>query len=549
MDPVNPDQWFRKEVLYHIYPLSFSDSNGDGYGDIRGIIKHLDYLAGPEDSLGVGAIWLSPVYCSGFADLGYDVIDHTAIDPRFGTMADFTELIKKAHARGVKVLMDYVPNHTSNKHPWFEQSSASRESDKRDWYIWADSKPDGGMPNNWLSRFGGPAWTLDKKTGQYYMHSFLPEQPDLNWRNPEVRKAMLNILRFWLDKGVDGFRSDAVYGLIKDESLQDDTPNPNYVAGISDPADQFLRVHSAGQKGLAKVIGSFCEVLDEKPGKYLLSEAYLNIAGLHQLYEACKQHPVHAPFNFNLMGLSWGARSFRTFIDEYESTLGPEDWPNYVLGNHDRHRLVSRVGVRRARLLALLQLTLRGLPVIYYGEELGLPDGHIKKSQIRDAWEKRVPALGLGRDAERTPMPWTDEPNGGFTSGEPWLPLSLSQRKLNVSRQQRDPGSFLSMYRHLVHLRKFSPALREGDYRSLEVSNPYVFAFVRETERQRYLVLLNFDQNPGVVLMRGPVGAWVAGTNQVEGDGNTPDNAEIELEGYEGRVYELRQGGLDGSGI
>jgi alpha-glucosidase len=251
------DEWYREATLYHIYPLSFADSNGDGYGDIPGITQHLDYLNdGTADSLGVTAVWLSPIYQSPMADWGYDVADHQAIDPRFGTMADFEKLLAAMHKRGMKLLMDYVPNHTSVLHRWFIESRSSRDNPKRDWYIWADGRPDGSLPNNWLSYFGGPAWTLDKDTGQYYLHTFLDEQPDLNWRNPKVREAMLGVLRFWLDKGVDGFRTDAVWGLIKDAKLRNDTVNPNYRPGVSDPADQFLRVHSSGQNWPRKKVGS-----------------------------------------------------------------------------------------------------------------------------------------------------------------------------------------------------------------------------------------------------------------------------------------------------
>ncbi|HVQ43536.1 MAG TPA: alpha-amylase family glycosyl hydrolase [Candidatus Saccharimonadia bacterium] len=545
MEPTPTDPWYRRATLYHIYPLSFADSNGDGYGDLRGIIDHLDYLNnGESDSLGVTAVWLSPVYLSPMADWGYDVADHQAIDPRFGTMADFEELLKKLHHRGIKLLMDYVPNHTSVLHRWFIQSRSSRDNPKRDWYVWSKPGEDGGAPNNWLSYFGGSAWTLDEATGQYYLHTFLQEQPDLNWHNPKVRKAMLAVLRFWLDKGVDGFRTDAALGLIKDVRLRDDLPNPTYKPGVSDPADEFLRVNSAAQPELGGVIGSFCDVLAEKESKFLLSEAYLNIPGLHKMYEACQRHPVHAPFNFNLMALDWSAKVFREFIDEYEGSLGPDDWPNYVLGNHDRHRLVSRMGAGRARLLAMLQLTLRGLPVVYYGEELGLPDTPVTPEDVRDPWERNVPGRGLGRDPERTPLPWNNETGGGFTTGTPWLPLGPASSKLNVATEERDPDSSLNLYRHLIHLRAQSPALVEGDYRSIETGNERVYAFVRETEQQRFLVMLNFDAQPATAMLHGRVGAWVAGTVVVEGDGQPGHAGELALEPYEGRVYELIRGGV-----
>jgi alpha-glucosidase len=541
-EPAEP--WYRRAVLYHVYPLSFADSNGDGYGDLTGIIDHLDYLNdGTADSLGIDAIWLSPVYVSPMADWGYDVADYTAIDPRFGTMADFERLLKEVHRRGMKLLMDFVPNHTSVRHSWFVEASSSRTNPKRDWYIWSDPGADGGAPNNWISSFGGPAWTLDEQTGQYYMHTFLEEQPDLNWRNPKVREAMLNVLRFWLEKGVDGFRADAVFGLIKDKQLRDDEPNPNFVPGISNPADELLRVHSAGQHELKEVLGSFCDVLAERAGTFLLSEAYLNIPGLHELYAACARHPIHAPFNFNLMKLPWGAHSYRNFIDDYEASLGPNDWPNYVLGNHDRHRLATRLGAERARMLAMLQLMLRGLPVVYYGDELGLPDAHINTKQLRDPLELRLPGHALGRDGARSPLPWTADNNAGFTEGTPWLPLNREAHRLNVEMEERDPESSLNFYRHLIHLRKHSPALVEGDYRSLDLANPYVYGFIRETELQRYLVLLNFDSHHARVKLKGAVGAWVAGTHLVQGDGLVPKDSWVTLEPYGGRVYELRRGG------
>lgn len=543
MEEPKIEPWYNSATLYHIYPLSFSDSNGDGYGDLQGIIRHLDYLNdGSAESLGVGAIWLSPIYVSPMADWGYDVADHKDIDPKFGNMRDFERLLKEVHRRGMKLLLDYVPNHTSILHPWFLESRSSLKSVKRNWYIWADPGTNGGPPNNWLSAFGGPAWKYDEKTGQYFMHTFLSEQPDLNWHNPEVREAMLDILRFWLDKGVDGFRADAVLGLLKDPKLRDDVPNPNYQAGISDPADEFLRVHSAGQRELNATIGSFCDVLSAKPGSYLLSEAYLNIPGLHHLYQACRRHPLHAPFNFNLMTLTWGAQSYRDFIDEYEASMGPHDWPNYVLGNHDRHRLASRVGPERAKLLGFLQLTLRGLPVVYFGEELGQLDTPLKISQIRDPWEQRLPGNDLGRDSERTPMAWSPDSNAGFTVGKPWLPIGPATAQLNVATENRKPDSSLSMYRHLIHLRRDSPALIDGKYRSLPVDNPYVFAFIRETALQRMLVVLNFDQHHAKVSLAGPVGIWVAGTNESEGNGEVPEGDTITLRPYEGRMYELSKG-------
>ncbi|GAC1372225.1 MAG: alpha-amylase family glycosyl hydrolase [Candidatus Saccharimonadales bacterium] len=543
MDNNITDPWYRRATLYHIYPLSFADSNGDGFGDLRGIIDHMDYLNSKSgEGLGVSAVWLSPIYVSPMADWGYDVADYTAIDPRLGTMADFEELVEKLHEYGIKLLLDYVPNHTSVMHEWFRQSQSSRENDKRDWYMWADPATDGGPPNNWLSIFGGSAWELDAASGQYYLHTFLPQQPDLNWRNPQVRAAMLEVLRFWLDKGVDGFRTDAVMGIIKDAQLRDDPPNPDYQPGVTSPEQQFLRVHSAGQSELGELLGVFCDVLDEKPGRYLLSEAYLNIPALHQMYQACRRHPIHAPFNFNLMGLEWSAAAFESFIDEYDSSLGPNDWPSYVLGNHDRHRLASRVGAARAKLLSLLQLSLRGLPVVYYGEELGLPDTPIAADRQRDPVEERMPGFALGRDPERTPMPWNGSVGGGFTTGTPWLPLGPTYTGLNVAAEKKDPESSLCFYQHLIHLRAQSPALIEGDYRSVKVGNDDVYAYIRETEQQRLLMVLNFSKTARKITAPAKAGRWVAGTHLTHGDGQEPPSGELELSGYEGRIYELTKG-------
>ncbi len=528
--------WYQRAVLYQVYPLSFADANGDGYGDLRGLIEHLDYLNdGTAKSLGVGAIWLSPIFRSGLADWGYDVIDHQDIDPKFGTMADFEQLLARVHERGMKLLLDYVPNHTSVQHAWFEASRSSRKNSKRDWYVWADPQPDGSPPNNWLSFFHGSAWTLDETTGQYYLHSFLPEQPDLNWRNPEVRAAMLKVLRFWIDKGVDGFRTDALLALSKDPQLRDDPPNPDYVAGVTPASEANIRLYSSNYQGSDQLLGMFCEVISEADGRFMLSETYLNIPGLARLYDACRFHPaVHAPFNFNLMELDWSAASYREFIDQYEAMLGPDDWPNYVLGNHDRPRLVSRVGIDRARLLALLQLTLRGLPVVYYGEELGLESAVLPAVARRDR--------GGDRDVARTPMPWRDELHGGFTTGEPWLPVPAAHAAASVSLQERQPDSSLQLYRQLIHLRQVSQALTEGTYRSIETGVDEVYGFVREASQSKCYILLNFSDDLQVVTL-GRIGIWIAGTHTVEGDGQEQVEGPIKLEPYEGRLYEVRRKG------
>lgn len=522
--------WWRHAALYHIYPTSFADANGDGYGDLKGIQSKLDYLV----ELGVGAIWLSPIYRSPMIDWGYDVADYCDIDPRFGTLKDFDELLKAIHDRGLKLLLDFVPNHTSEQHDWFKQARRSRTSPKRDWYIWADPKPDGSPPNNWLSVFGGPAWTLDETTGQYYLHTFFKEQPDLNWRHAEVQQAMQETMRFWLRRGVDGFRTDSVMSLLKDAQLRDDPPNPHYRPGFNDPYDSLLHHYSQGQHETLKILATFCDVLadgDDEHDHYLVSEAYLGVPGLHQLYNACRKHPVHAPFNFNLMGLPWSAAAFGDFINTYEESLGPHDWPNYVLGNHDRHRLVSRLGAARSRLMAMLQFTLRGLPVVYYGEELGMTDGVIAHHHERDPLGILVPGLGLGRDPERTPMQWKPGRYGGFSRHSPWLPVGANVGTVNVESETKDPRSFLNLYRRLVALRTQSSGLLEGSYRQVASGNPDVLAYTRTSRRQKLLVVLNFSNETVPLKVEGVPKQLLLSTHARRSNVTTP------LAPHEGRIY------------
>lgn len=487
------NNWSRRVVAYHIYPRSFKDSNGDGIGDLKGIIEKLDYLNdGTEKSLGVGAIWLSPIYKSPMADFGYDVSDYTNIDPIFGNLEDFDELLKEAHKRGIKVIMDFVPNHTSDQHPWFLESRSSRNNPKRDWYIWKDPKPNGSPPNNWLSVFGGSAWEYDKKTKQFYLHKFLKEQPDLNWRNPEVKEAMFNVMRFWINRGVDGFRADAVIHLIKDKELRDDPPNPAYIAGKDDPYDSLLHIYSEVSQETIETTKSFCQVLDEHQDKFLVSEVYLDVPGMMKYYHSCRDG-LHAPFNFNLMSLPWDAGMYKKFINEFENSLGPGDWPNYVLSNHDRPRLASRIGRNRARLAAMLLLTLRGLPFIYYGDEIGMKDVNIPPEKTKDPREKLTPGLGPSRDPERSPMQWNGGKNAGFSGGEPWLPVSEDYKEYNVEKESLDPNSMLNLYRRLIHYRNTSPALLKGKYVPIDSGCRDIFAFLRECDDEKLLILLNFS--------------------------------------------------------
>lgn len=523
------EHWYRHAVLYHIYPLSFADSNGDGFGDLPGVISRLDYL----QELGASAVWLSPVYLSPMADWGYDVADHMAVDPRLGTMTDMEELIAQLHRRGMKLLLDFVPGHTSIRHPWFEEARASRHNPKRDWYIWADPGHGGAPPNNWISEFGGSSWTLDPGTGQYYLHTFLPEQPDLNWRNPEVRRAMLGVLRFWLAKGVDGFRTDAVMTAVKDRLLRDDPPNPDFRPGLENPARAHLRLYSGGQKELLGLVNRFCDVLAGAGDDLLLSEAYLDVPGLSQLYRACAEHPLHAPFNFNLISLDWGADAIGRFIEQYESALRPQDLPNWVLGNHDRPRVAARLGEPKARLMAFLQLTLRGLPVIYYGDELGMTDARVPAAAARDPLAWRLPGLRESRDPERAPMAWDGTRHGGFTTGEPWLPPAPGLRHHNVAAEQADPGSAWQLYRRLIDLRRRYPQLATGAFTRLETESADVLVYRRGEGKGSLVAALNFADSPQTAPVL-PDHDRLASTHS----GAHPDL----LAPFEGRLYARRLG-------
>ncbi|GJD49433.1 Oligo-1,6-glucosidase [Methylobacterium crusticola] len=485
MDAGDP-AWWQTGVIYQIYPRSFQDSNGDGIGDLPGILARLDHLV----ALGVEAVWISPIYPSPMADFGYDVSDYRGVDPRFGTLDDLDRLIAAAHARGLRIILDYVPNHSSDRHPWFVESRSSRSSPKRDWYVWRDPGPGGGPPSNWLSEFGGPAWTFDEPTGQYYYHAYLREQPDLNWRHPEVRDAMLDVLRFWFDRGVDGMRVDAIHHLIEDEALRDNPPDPAWRTGQS-PARAVIRAHTMDQPEVHDAIAAMRRVADAYDGRVLIGEAYLPIDRL-MAYYGRDLSGFHLPFNFHLLSTPWTPAAIAALVRAYEAALPPGGWPNWVLGNHDRSRLVSRLGAEQARVAAMLLLTLRGTPTLYQGEEIGMRDVPIPPDRVQDPWERNVPGLGLGRDPVRTPMPWAPGPGGGFTEGEPWLPLGPADPGLTVAAQAADPGSLLSLYRALLRLRRGEPALSAGAVAIVEADEA-VLAYERTHAGRRLLVALNFS--------------------------------------------------------
>ena len=412
--------WWRHGVIYHVYPRSFADADGDGIGDLRGIASRLDHLRW----LGIDALWLSPIYRSPMKDFGYDISDHTAIEPQFGTLEDFDALVAAAHERDLRLLLDFVPNHTSEEHPWFREHP--------DWYHWADEPR-----NNWIAVFGGPAWTLDPERGRFYYHAYLREQPDLNWRNPELREAMLGVLRFWLDRGVDGFRVDALRQVHKDPEWRDNPPNPGYRPGQQE-YDSLLPIRSADHDDLAPA-RAMAETIAERGG-VMVGELYLPFERLVRYYAA----GVHMPSNMHLISTPWEPRALASLIEEYEAALPDGAWPNWVLGNHDRSRVASRVGSAQARVAAMLLFTLRGTPTLFYGDELGMTDVEIPPERVQDPWEE------AGRDPARTPMPW--DADGGFTAGEPWLPMG--DPAINVAAQRDDPRSMLMLHRELIALRR-----------------------------------------------------------------------------------------------
>lgn len=491
------DTWFDHAVLYEIYPRSFQDSNGDGIGDINGITSRLDYL----HDLGIGAIWITPMYPSPGVDYGYDISNYTAIDPEYGTMADFDRMVAAAKQRHIRVIMDYVINHTSDQNPWFLESRSSKDNPKRDWYMWHDAKigPDGKRhpPNNWQSWFGGSAWTWDEKTQQYYYHYFYKQQPDLNWRNPQVRKAMYDVLRFWMDKGVAGFRIDAVSRLFEDPELRDDP----YLPGRNAYGDRNIQhKYTDDLPEVHDVLRELRNVVNAYPGDpVLVTEAdEPNIAQLTKMYGNGDE--VQLPMDFQIADLNeLSAPKFRDLFNQVESNTA-HGQPEYFFSNHDQRRQWDRYGDgvhndQIAKLMAALLLTTRGTPQMYYGEELGMRT--TDPARIEDVHDP-IGKLGWpkekGRDGERTPMQWTPGPQSGFTTNpKPWLPIPPSASTYNVETEAANPDSIFNTYKRLLALRKSEPALRTGAYQAIDENDQHVFSYLRKSPDETILIALNMS--------------------------------------------------------
>jgi len=496
--------WWKEAVFYHVYVRSFQDSNGDGIGDLPGLGQRLELLA----ELGADALWLSPCYPSPQADFGYDVADYRDVDPVYGTLDDLAALRDSLHGRGMKLVLDFVPNHTSSAHPWFRDALRGRDSRYRTWYYFRDPAPDGGPPNNWQSSFGGPAWTFHPPSGQYYLHSYHREQPDLDWRNPEVVAAMQDHLRFWLDWGVDGFRVDAIQRVWKDAGLRSNPPDPDYGTPLDDPSYDpkraQLRLYDRMQPGVHQVVRGLRSLVAVYPGDRVLIGETAVMAWEEYLAFANDPQGFHLAFSFHQIKAP-ALAAVRREVEHLYQVLAPTAWPTLVLSNHDIERHASRLGrptAALAKAAAAALLLARGTPFVYYGEEIGMPNTPLPPDRLldpagvfqRDQGRAAAPAESYGRDGARTPMHWDASPKGGFTTGEPWLPLGDTGAR-NLADQRRQADSVFRWYRDLLALRRVHPALSRGAYRSLAGPSG-LWGFERAAEDERLRVLINCTEAP-----------------------------------------------------
>jgi alpha-glucosidase len=525
MSRLRNDDWWQTGVVYQIYPRSFADTNGDGLGDLAGIVEHLDHLNGRPDSLGVDAIWLSPIYPSPDFDFGYDVADYVDVDPRYGTLGDFDVLVREAHARGIRVVMDLVLNHTSHLHPWFQASRSDPGGPFGDWYLWRDPGPgstptDRRQPNNWRSFFGGEGWTWDDVRGQFYFHTFAAEQPEVNWRSPGVRAAMLDVVRTWLDRGVDGFRLDVFNVFFKDAELRSNPEQPG-----NDPWSRQHHVYDRNQPELLEFLAEMRALIDEQPGRMTVGELFDGSA----VDAANLVGPRHLVFDWATMSIPWSATTFRDAIAAREAAFGPEQWPANALSNHDQPRHASRfdvpgtgvdgAGDARAKVAAAALLTLRGTPFLYFGEEIAQRNIQVPRERAFDPFYLHAePGRDVfNRDECRGPIAWDgDAPGFGYTTGTPWLPLSADAAARNVAAQRADPDSVFAWYRRFLAFRRATPALHRGTQELVDPGDDDVLAYVREAVGEdRAFVALNFADRAAVVaLPETPSGrSWRVGTS------------------------------------
>lgn len=537
--------WREVNAIYQIYPRSFKDSTGSGVGDLRGVIEKLDYIHGHKDSLGIDAIWFSPIFTSPMADMGYDVSNYCGIDPLFGTLDDFKELVSEAHKRDINVMLDFVPNHTSNEHPWFLESKSSKDNDKKEYYVWRDAKPDGSVPNNWLSIFGGSAWEWDDSRKQYYLHTFLKEQPDVNWDNPMVRDEMKRVIRFWMDLGVDGIRADAVRWISKDPEFRDDLKNSKWRGtGTNNTFDSLIHKYSRFWKNLFPYLRELTDVMQEYDNRIIIFEDYPdeNYSTESQYLGFYNVNPdIAMPFNFEGLHSKFDACVFRDFITEFQGMLDPSvHRPVYCFGNHDQWRMVSRYGnPEKARLIALMQQTLPGLPPVYYGDELGMPNTPILHDEIRDISAFSSGDDTVSRDPERTPMQWDKGQFAGFSEAKPWLPLGEHIKSHNVETQLHEADSFLSLYRRLLRLRTRHALLRNGTYETFGEPGKHVFIYSRRLGDEHVFVALNFSGIKQVVRLPHK-GRVLCCTHPVDYPDLTDDGV-VTLRPYEGVLVECSE--------
>ncbi len=507
------------------------DSNGDGVGDLQGIIGKLDFLV----HMGYDALWLSPIYPSPMADFGYDVSDYSNVHAEYGTLEDFDELVKECRIRKVKVILDFVPNHCSSEHPWFKSALSSTKSCFRDWFIWHDPAPEGGPPNNWLGAFGGPAWTFDSSSGQYYMHSFLPEQPDLNWNNPKVREAMFDALRFWMGKGVDGFRVDVILRLVKDKFFRDEPPNPEWHDGM-DPYDKLLHIYTRNAEGSQEFVRMFRQVIEEKPGTVLIGETYLPVPEIMAYYG--KGDGCHLPFNFGLMTTKFSPTAFAAYINNYLAALPPGAWPNWVLDNHDKPRISAseRFGPEGAAAAILLLYLLPGTITAYYGDELPMADAVITPDRIRDPKVLREGGGSKSRDSCRTPMQWDASAYAGFSSVEPWLPVNGEYTQVNVVLKKDDPNSILSMTKKLIALRaRYSQIIEEKPKASTD-SNGLLYLH-NVSGSSTIIGVFNFSSRNQTIPIDSPGNTEILLSTKMQNADRTYPEGTYTLQPFEGLAY------------